>query len=1377
MPAANPPSRSALHAPSQCGSITRYLTRRRTRASRLIAGALLLAAACTPAPQRAAGDAPTGAELDADGNPVTPSPSASDEVATLQAVIGSGGIRTPELPAGAFLGQGAKLHAGQTIEVPAGAMVELLLASGATLRVNENTQLRMPETQDGRLRLDRGELVALVPAGQKPVGVEVSDDEWLEINSGEARSLARPDKRVHDVVYGASRLYRGSEIVALGPGSHVDSSRARDSVTAPKAKGTETIVTEVSLAPLEATEWSRQFETAARMLDADAVPAGIGSLTARRAGTSFQRQTIELVDHKVDVAISGRIAHTQIEQTFYNKAPAVLEGTYRFPLPSDASISGLDLLVGRQWMEAAMVEKSRAQRIFKSIVDATIPRDPALLHWERGNIFKLKIFPIPGRGERSIRLSYTQVLDTVGDTLRYRYPMSGSSSGAAGDAVGNFEFTVTVDRRDLPAGSEEALVSPMLELERTLQGEQIQLHTRKTNFRPTHDLGVDIPLPREEQRLHAETHLDRDGQAYFMVAMTPTLEGLGAGASGERPVDYAFVLDRSHSTTAELWTVARSLVLALGESLGDRDRVTLLACDSACEAAPGGLSELTTTRLGELDTFLEEQKLAGASDLGGMLQAGADALLNRPPGASAGALGSADGRERERVVVYLGDGSPTAGELRTDALLTQLQREFGAGGAQLQLVALGARSDLLVLQALAREFGGDLMQADARDDFRGLVRELRARAAVPAARDLELGLPEGMVQVHPKRLATVRSGETITLTGKLAHPVNGEVTLRAKGPDGAALEERFAVHLEAAKSDTSGRHAHLPRTWAREEIDFLTATQGGDARKDIITLSKEYTVLSRYTALIALENDAMYREFNVVRKRGRKDTWDGRLDKRDPAAPSSITPAEAEAEEEVAPLGSSAPPPPDATAAAPSAEPSDDAFEKAFGESQKEEKNKDAGGSGAGRGFGGAPAQQPSPDADPAPPPRLEDALAGGDEGEESDGLDRFDLDLGDSEDEDAEAPPQTSTKRDTKKKKKSSRAPEAKRPSSRPSKPKEDNSLRDPFDSGDKVPGGVPGGVSGGVPGSWGGGKKKGWRPHRAPRLVTSKASEPSSRTRSRIAELQRTRDATPTNRNAHLRLVRSAARAGVPETFEFARSWAKSDPDYAPALIAFADQLAARGDAMAPRTYASAVEVRPFDRTLQTRIARAYESKGDLTRACAHRQALVSIAPSRGAYHVDLARCLARVGQLEDAREATRRGLEQATRDTKTLRSLERSLAASSVVESRQSPLHSSPQLKVKLSWTGEADLDIAIIDSRGRRLSALYPKNVRVREAASSETLTVATVHNKLLIEVSRADQGSAPVSARVSVTSGGRTRNFDLTVGREAQRIASVKWTRR
>jgi hypothetical protein len=305
-------------------------------------------------------------------------------------------------------------------------------------------------------------------------------------------------------------------------------------------------------------------------------------LTARRAGTRTEMHKLVLIDQKVNVAISGRIARTEVEQTFYNGAGEVLEGTYRFPLPADASISGLSLLVGDVWMNAEMLEKQRAREIFRQIVDATVPRDPALLEWEKGNIFKMKIFPIPGHGERKIRISYTQVLPSIGDTLRYRYPIAGASSGATGDEISNFEFTVAIDKAELPPDGLAAIATPMAQLDRRELPERVELSTHKRRFRPVHDLGVDIPLTTTDLRQHAETHLDRDGQAYFMLALKPDLKL----PASDRPTHYAFVLDRSHSMTPELWTVARSILQATTTALGPNDRMTVLACDAPVMPPP-----------------------------------------------------------------------------------------------------------------------------------------------------------------------------------------------------------------------------------------------------------------------------------------------------------------------------------------------------------------------------------------------------------------------------------------------------------------------------------------------------------------------------------------------------------------------------------------------------------------------------------------------------------------------------------------------------------------------------------------------------------------------------------------------------------------------
>ena len=224
---------------------------------------------------------------------------------------------------------------------------------------------------------------------------------------------------------------------------------------------------------------------------------------------------------------------------------------------------------------------------------------------------------------------------------------------------------------------------------------------------------------------------------------SPSRPGDRSSAASTRPVHYAFVLDRSHSITPELWTVARSVVQAMSTSLGQDDRMTVLACDSACDVAPGGLATAAQA-MPAADAFLDQQILAGASDVGGMMRSAAEALN----GADAGINPQT---APERVIVYLGDGSPSAGELAPDELLRHLERPLA--GTRVQAVALGARSDLLLLDALTRRTGGDLLRADAKDDLRGLVRELRLRAEVPVARDVSLTLPRGLVYVHPQQLA------------------------------------------------------------------------------------------------------------------------------------------------------------------------------------------------------------------------------------------------------------------------------------------------------------------------------------------------------------------------------------------------------------------------------------------------------------------------------------------------------------------------------------------------------------------------------------------------------------------------------------------------
>lgn len=1253
--------------------------------------------------------------------------------AEVTAVSGPGGLRSKELADGTFLGKGAKLAAGQEIWTPKGTLAELTVGKGARLRLNEDTALTVPDP-GADITLARGEVVALVEAhGGTPLQLRAGDD-LVRIENGEVQLVHAGATRNVAVVHGRAIVETGGKRIELGAGERL---------TTPLANAERDEQPELSLQPLADTGWSRSFEQANAMVDS--VPRGVGSLTARVPGSSTEKQqALRLTDQRVTVNITGRLAHTEIEQAFFNDRGAVLEGIYRFPLPGDGSISGLQLLVGNRWMEGEIVEKQRGRQIFQQIVDATIPRDPALLEWERGNVFKLRIFPIPGRGERRVRLSYTQVLPTVGDAVRYRFPLGGS--GATGTPIDRFSFTVNVDRSQVDLAKIADVETPMLALDRTETADTVQFHTDQLGFTPTYDIGLDIPVAKDDRKVHVDTHLDQDGQAYFMLALAPELEF----GKDTRPIHYAFVVDRSHSTTPELWTVARGMVEAMAGGMESEDKFTLLACDTACDELPSGLQAASEPALEATRRFLDDQDLAGASDVGNMIIEASDALER------------AGGNDARKVVVYLGDGSPSSGELAPDKLAKLVKA--GAPDVRLEAIALGSRSDLVSLSSLVEATGGDIVQVDARDDFDEIVRELRLRAEVPVARNVRIDTPDGMVDVRHSETSGLRPGDGVVVTGKLAHPVTGDVRLTAEGPNGP-IEARFAVDVAVGKAGTPAQNRHLPRTWAQMEIAHLTRTAGFDQQARIIALSKDYTVLSRFTSLIVLENDAMFREFNVVRSAKTTDKWTGKVDQQTESAPQSESTVSGGVDitaglttTPTAPRGTASPDP----AAAPKDAEKNDArkelptpFPGAAQPAQEEELQRN-------RDFDFAEGGENKPtEAPPAAPATKREAPTDDFLGNERRGARGKSSDDGDFG---SDAPALTDDEDDAAASGSSSGGPFAEPP---PAKAK-------------KVPSPEPSKpattIAGDRRGGWGGGGELGRRWHRPPqpKLRIAQATGASGKNLALVESLRRTVQADPSRRSAHGALVRAAIRIGHTESLAFAKAWADVDPEHAPALTALADVLAAQGDPIAARAYASALEITPFSRSEHDALARAFAGKGDLRRACSHRRAIVSIDPSDASHHADLASCLHRAGRTPEARLVLADAHGRAKTELSTLGRAEAELAGVGTA-----PGALKGQLRATLTWSGEDDLDVAIIDKSGRRISAMRPVKLTVREGAGIEQLAMAKVKGSVFVEVTRVNTGGGerlpPLRANLELRTPNGNKSFPIVVDAGSSRVARVFWS--
>ena len=299
-------------------------------------------------------------------------------------------------------------------------------------------------------------------AGSRPEQVAIGDS--IATTSGERRSVELPDKSVLYLNEKASvkvdeerritvetgevfvevspaEAHGGTEFVVATPERDVTALGTKFAVKV-NANGTDVAVAQGKVkitgvermllagqqmhgnefSPLpcasQAMYWTRELIAAAESPLIPASEYGGGALVA--VDPNGQQTKLSLRQYGIDVHIEDGFARTTIDQTYFNHEQRRLEGTFYFPLPPDASISRLAMYVNGRLMEGGMAEREHARNVFETIKYRSL--DPALLEWVDGSTFKMRIFPLEGRQEKRIILSYTQRLDSNYGRTQYRFP-------------------------------------------------------------------------------------------------------------------------------------------------------------------------------------------------------------------------------------------------------------------------------------------------------------------------------------------------------------------------------------------------------------------------------------------------------------------------------------------------------------------------------------------------------------------------------------------------------------------------------------------------------------------------------------------------------------------------------------------------------------------------------------------------------------------------------------------------------------------------------------------------------------------------------------------------------------------------------------------
>ncbi len=620
----------------------------------------------------------------------------------------------------------------------------------------------------------RGAIVALGDAAEAPL---------LYMRAGTRVALTQDGSGVHvAVLEGRARLRRGASIT-----SYIDTDGGEVIVVGDvmvDARPQSRADVRPTGARPSAADWSfalQQPETG----------AGAGTMEAR-VGATDKMEAVALRSVLVDVKTAGDQAITEVTHVFHNATDDRREGTFRFPVPDGALLVGLAMEIEGKMVEGEIVEREKARAVYEKIVDEML--DPALLEWEQGNWFKLRVFPLEAKADKRIVIRYvTQMTKAAADRWEYDYSLAGQSIG---------DFAMTVDGKPYLA----------------------QKNVEK---------GIDLVVPIATKVPEVMTEKRADGM-YAAVRVAPKLVAPRWMPSvGARNI--AIVIDTSRSSLEDraqqlevLETTVRQLALS--------DRFTVIAADVETQQSWPGYVAPSEQAIRAAKAMIESIEPDGASDLGNTF----------------GVLDAADPTQ----VIYIGDGIATWGEVRTEEL-AKLAKKIGVP-VDAALVGKGASTALWA--ELSGETGGRSMIVNSQIDEQRFALAA-VQADVPRLSNATIVAPEGSV-LFPSTATTLLDGEEMVAVMKL--PADAPMPASVK-LTGSIAGQPFSQDIQLTAAVATDRVA---QRWARQMLAKMEASNAG--KDEVVALSTDFGVMSKYTSLLVLENDEAFKQYEIDRKKQRE---------------------------------------------------------------------------------------------------------------------------------------------------------------------------------------------------------------------------------------------------------------------------------------------------------------------------------------------------------------------------------------------------------------------------------------------------------------------------------------------------------------------------
>ncbi len=540
--------------------------------------------------------------------------------------------------------------------------------------------------------------------------------------------------------------------------------------------------------------------------------------------------------HRVKVTIEDQVATTHVDQVFVNESPWELEGTYIFPLPEEAAISEFAMYVDGQKVEARVLEKDEARRIYEDIVRQR--RDPALLEYVGRNAFQARIYPIPAHGEKRVELEYSEVLPMDQGLVKYLYPLNTEKFSSR--PIEDVSVSIELHSNE----AIKAIYSPSHDIAVDREGDySARIGYEDYDVKPDRDFELYYSISEEDFGLNLVSYRQGGEDGFFLLLVAPKIE------VDEREViakDVIFVLDTSGSMRGEKLEQAKDALEFVLDKLHDEDRFNIVAFSTGVRQYDDRLRPADERQ--EARRFVRNLTASGGTNIN-------RALLE--------ALDQVD-QERPTIIIFLTDGLATEGEVETDRILANVD---DAAPDNVRIFAFGVGDDVntVLLDTMAQAHRGASAYVRPGEAIDEEVSAFYAKVSTPLLSDIELDFGGIRVEdTYPDPLPDLFAGTQLVLVGRYREGGDTTITLAGRVNDRLQRFEYEDVHFRDRGGDE-----FIPRLWATRKIGYLLSQirLHGESRElvdEIVELSVRYGIITPYTSFLVDETE------DVLSERGRE---------------------------------------------------------------------------------------------------------------------------------------------------------------------------------------------------------------------------------------------------------------------------------------------------------------------------------------------------------------------------------------------------------------------------------------------------------------------------------------------------------------------------